>query len=122
VLQAIYPTAPDAALWPRLLDNVVQQDDQRWTWRYDPAFRVRTGLSFTTPSRAAQWALLATIPCPTLVIRAGDSDLVSRASAARMAQALPQGRWVEVPHSGHGIHLDNASGLIAALRAFVHAV
>ena len=119
VLRAIYPTAPDAALWPRILDNVVRQDDGRWTWRYDTAFRTRAGLSFTVPSRAAQWALLATIPCPTLVVRAADSDLVSQESAVRMAREMPNCRWVEVADSGHGIHLDNASGLIAALRSFL---
>jgi pimeloyl-ACP methyl ester carboxylesterase len=119
VLRAIYPTAPDAALWPRLLDNVIRQPDGRWTWRYDPAFRVRTGLSFTVPSRTAQWALLPTIACPTLVVRAAGSDVVSRTSAERMVRELPQGRWVEVPDSGHGIHLDNATALIAAIRAFL---
>ena len=118
VLRAVYPTAPDAALWPRLLDNIVRRKDGRWTWRYDPAFRVRSGLNFTAPSRAEQWAMLSTIPCPTLVIRAAGSDIVSRQSAERMAQELPKGRWAEVPDSGHGIHLDNVTNLIAAVRTF----
>ena len=49
VLRAVYPTAPDGALWPRLVDNVIRHDDGRWTWRYDPAFRQRSGLGFTAP-------------------------------------------------------------------------
>jgi pimeloyl-ACP methyl ester carboxylesterase len=102
VLRATYPTTPDAALWPRLLDNIVRRDDGRWTWRYDPAFRDRTGLSFTVPSRTAQWALLPRIPCPTLVIRAAGSDLVRTEAAERMARELPQARWIEVPDSRHG--------------------
>lgn len=120
VLRAVYPTALDAALWPRLLDNIIRCDDGRWTWRYDTALRTRAGMSFTAPSRTAQWALLSTIPCPALVIRGAGSDLVSRETAERMARELPQGRWTEVPDSGHGIHLDNATDLIAAIRAFRH--
>ena len=64
VLRAVYPTAPDAALWPRVLDNIIRRDDGRWTWRYDPTFRARSGLGFTVPSRTTQWALLSNDPVP----------------------------------------------------------
>jgi hypothetical protein len=49
VVRAVYPTAPDAALWPQLLDNIIRREDSRWTCRYHPAFRVCAGLSFTSP-------------------------------------------------------------------------
>ena len=51
--------------------------------------------------------------------RAAGSDLVRRESAERMARELPRGRCIEVANSGHGIHLDNATALIAAIRTFL---
>ena len=74
-----------------------------------------------TPSGAAPdlWPLfgmLATVP--TLAIRGENSDILSAATWARMAQAKPDLETVQVPGRGHAPTLDEPV-CRAALRRFL---
>ncbi len=66
--------------------------------------------------------LLSQITCPTLLIRAQHSPVLTREKAARLVQHLPQGRWVEVSNSYHHVMLDNPQGLVQAVREFLSSL
>jgi pimeloyl-ACP methyl ester carboxylesterase len=110
------PRPPDAELRHRILNNLKQTDDGRWTWRYDKA--LRTG-SRPRPDPETVWPLLARITCPTLLVRGAASDVLSRETAARMVETIPNCRLVEVPDSGHSVPLDNPPGFLAAVQQFL---
>jgi pimeloyl-ACP methyl ester carboxylesterase len=110
------PRPPDAELRHRILNNLKQTDDGRWTWRYDKA--LRTG-SRPRPDPETVWPLLARITCPTLLVRGAESDVLSRETAARMVETIPNCRLVEVPDSGHSVPLDNPPGFLAAVQQFL---
>jgi esterase len=100
-----------------VLDNIVERADGRWVWRFDGA-----GLrSFVldAPPPDALWAALRAITCPVLVIRATNGDALSAATASRMIEELPDGRLVEIAHSGHDVHIDQPAALVEALRGFL---
>ena len=47
------------------------------------------------------WAAYDAITCPTLLVRGADSDLLTRETAAMMAQRGPKATLVEIPNVGH---------------------
>lgn len=114
---AANPRQPEEDVRHQTLPSLVQHSDGCWGYRHDAA---RLGEWFhTAPSEADQWASLAQITCPTLVLRGAESHLLSRATAERMAQTLPHGQWIEIPDSGHGIPRDNPAAFRDAIRSFL---
>jgi len=61
---------------------------------------------------------VAAISCPTLVVRGANSDVFRDEDAAKLALALPDGRWVKVDNAGHTVQGDNPAGLIAVMLEF----
>jgi pimeloyl-ACP methyl ester carboxylesterase len=116
--RAANPRPPDAELRHRVLNNLVRRDDGRWTFRYDKALR-SPDRPLPRPDPETVWALLPKIPCPTLLVRGVESDVLSRETAERMVRTIPRCRLVEVPASGHSVPLDNPGGFLAAVRPFL---
>ena len=109
---------PRALLQATLAQNLRQEDDARWTWKYDPrTLSERTAAEILEP-RQALWARLAAITCPALVIRGADSEIFAPADAERFMRALPRGELVTVPAARHSVQTDNPKGLVAAIEAF----
>ena len=68
-----------------------------YTWKMDPAVR----LDPRRPDPEASWNLVRRIPGPVLLVRGGDSDLLSPEIARRMLAEMQDCRMVEVPGVGH---------------------
>jgi pimeloyl-ACP methyl ester carboxylesterase len=78
--------------------NVRERADGRWGLAYDPGIAVPFRVSAAPPDL---WPLWDAIRCPTLVLRGAKSDLLSAATAARMAERGPKPRIVEFADVGH---------------------
>ncbi|MGH7986183.1 MAG: alpha/beta fold hydrolase [Candidatus Binataceae bacterium] len=90
----------------------VKPQNGKLAWKMDPAIRNlrRTG----TAARAMDlWLPYARITAPILVVRGGDSDILSAATARRMCAVLRGTRMVEVPGVGHAPSLLEPAALIA---------
>ncbi len=68
-----------------------------YTWKMDPAVRTDP----RRPDPEVSWKLALNIPGPVLLVRGGDSDLLSPETAQRMVADLQDCRMVEVPGVGH---------------------
>jgi pimeloyl-ACP methyl ester carboxylesterase len=110
------PRPSDEYVRQRVLNNLKQREDGRWVWRYDAA-RLAARLALLSPE--AQWALLAQITCPTLIVRGAESDALTEDTAKRMTEVIPNSRMVAVPEAAHGIPADNPAGFLAAVRPFL---
>lgn len=112
---------PEAELRHRVLNNLIQRPDGKWTFRYDIALRNGSPARVmpTAEEIAAAWESLKNITCPTLLIRGEASDVLSPAAARRMLELIPDSRMVEVRDSGHSVPLDNPTGFLAAVRTFL---
>lgn len=64
-------------------------------------------------------SLLAQITCPTLIVRAENTPVLSLEKIERLINGLPNGRWVEVPDTNHHVMLDNPDGLVKVIREFL---
>ncbi len=63
--------------------------------------------------------LLSQITCPTLLVRAEHTPLLSHEKINRLVSNLPNGCWVEVKDTYHHVMLDNPEGLVKAVREFL---
>ena len=90
---------------------------------YDP--RIALPFKSVTPEIAAAgeavlWQRYDSLSGPTLLIRGGDSDLLSHATAQAMTERGPRARLVELPGIGHAPTLV-APDQVALVREFLAA-
>ena len=113
-----YDGAHEEELRIFVLNNLRQVSDDRWTWRFDAA-GLRAWIDQAAANADAHLEALRRICSPTLVIRAGDSPFTERDDADEMAAAMPDASLIEVPGSGHDIHIDQPDALLVQLRSFL---
>jgi esterase len=101
-----------------ILHNLRELPDGKWTWKYDRRAMTRDRFDKIRGEVSAVRDRLDAVTCPTLVVRGELSDVVSDASAAALAEALPRGEWTTVPDAGHTVQGDNPRGLAQALQEF----
>ena len=92
--------------------------DGKIGWRYDPEIRAqrRDGTGAPPPDL---WTPLASITCPTLIVRGTETDTISLDVANRMVDALPDGKLAHVDNAAHMVFEDNPEGFNAALADFL---
>ena len=95
--------------------------------------RVRQLIDSATPSgiaaasrgmavRADSSDLLATIPCPTLVI-VGEQDALTPPQIARdYAERIPGAQFVIIPHAGHLSNIEQPQSFIQTIRQFLQTL
>lgn len=90
-----------------LRKNVRLGADGRWHWHWDPAF-LDIG---DEPTRAASEdrarAAAARVRAPTLLVRGGQSDVVSDEGAQELLSLIPGAEYVSVPATGHMVAGDD---------------
>lgn len=87
-------------------------------FRFDPAIHQATGRG-AIAEIPYLWESLEHITCPTLVIRAEKSTILSRDIADEMVRRLPNGRFVEIPDSGHQIPLHQPDRFATVVQEFL---
>ena len=88
-----------------------------YTWKMDPAVRTDP----RRPDPETSWTLARRIPGPVLLVRGGDSDLLSLETAQRMVREMQDCRMVEVPGVGHAPTLSEPEALNAVKELFALA-
>ena len=87
-------------------------------WRYD--IEIREARRRGDPVAPLDlWPVLPGIACPTLVVRAAETDILDLDVARRMIETLPDGRLVEIERAEHMVFEDNPEDFIAAVRGFL---
>jgi pimeloyl-ACP methyl ester carboxylesterase len=101
---------------PEMLQQIArfayrQEEDGSWVVRIDPRCRARDGVSV--------FDYLGLVDCPTLIVKAALSPMITREVAQRMAQAARHGAAAEVENAYHHVMLDNPQGLVRTLDEFL---
>jgi pimeloyl-ACP methyl ester carboxylesterase len=102
-----------------LMHNLRQQADGTWKWKYDTSRFKRLDQEAHRAERAKLADGLKRVTCPTLVVRGGESDVFHEEDGIRLAERLPDGKFVTVPRAGHTVQGDNPKDLVAELRRFL---
>jgi esterase len=101
----------------RLSHNLKQQPNGKWTWKFDQKRLGAGGRSGIGPE--GLWEDVRKIRCPTLIVRGGESDILTPEAAERLQAAIPNSRLTVVPGAGHSVMGDNPNGFAAAVREFL---
>jgi pimeloyl-ACP methyl ester carboxylesterase len=84
--------------------------DGRFGYKFDPGW-------FGLPSRPRPD--LARIRCPALLIRGGESALLTAEAALEFSSQLPSCRFIEIAEAGHHILIDQPEALLSSLENFI---
>ncbi len=96
----------------------LDEESGNLVFRFDPAIHQVTGRG-ALAEIPYLWESLEHITCPTLVVRAEKSKVLSREIAAQMVERLPNGRFVEIPAAGHQVPLHQPEAFAEAVRTFL---
>jgi pimeloyl-ACP methyl ester carboxylesterase len=88
--------------------SVRQEPNGRFGYKFDPAW-------FGLPPRPRPDPGL--IRCPTLLVRGGESTLLSSDAAVEFAAQLVNGRLLEIPGAGHHVLVEQPAALHDAVAA-----
>jgi pimeloyl-ACP methyl ester carboxylesterase len=117
---AFRPLAPHASeeeLRRWMVGGLAEGPDGRWSWRYDPVFRVPGAPGRLNPDPESFAERLAQVTCPMLLV-VGDESF-AKDGAEAMAPRNPRARLVVLPETGHWVPLDNPRGFLDAVREFL---
>ena len=101
----------------RLTHNLKQLPNGRWTWKYDKYLRA-SERSFEASALHNLWDDVRAVTCPTLILKGGESDILSAESAAKLQTAIPGSQLTLIPGAGHSVMGDNPEAFVAAVRRF----
>jgi pimeloyl-ACP methyl ester carboxylesterase len=88
------------------LRSIRRERDGRYGYKFDPRW-------FRLP--AAEPAPKRDIRCPVLVVRGGESGLLTAEGARALLLELAFGRLLEIPGAGHNVHLERPEAVAAAI-------
>ncbi|WP_419825754.1 alpha/beta fold hydrolase [Sphingomonas sp.] len=106
-----------------LLKNLRLGADQRYRWHWDPQLideHASEAAVVQVGTRLEQAARALTIP--TLLVRGGLSDVVSRSSVDHMREVVPHAEIVEVAHADHMIAGDRNDAFNTAVIEFLQRI
>ena len=87
-------------------------------WRYDTEIRQQWREDRLPPSEDS-WPVIARIPCPTLIVRADETDTLPLPVAQRMTEVMPQARLEHVEQATHMVMEDNPQGFLRVVQDFL---
>nr|WP_255407111.1 alpha/beta hydrolase [Polynucleobacter sp. MWH-Adler-W8] len=90
--------------WEIYNGPMLVQRDGAWVMHYDPNISVPFAAVNPIMAKAcemAMWHAFKQIHIPMLIVRGGDSDLLSAATVAEMCKVNPYARSIEIPNVGH---------------------
>ena len=71
------------------------------------------------PANADLWPVIANITCPTLIVRATETDTLPLDVAQRIVEVIPNARLVHVEQASHMVMEDNPQGFLEAVVEFL---
>jgi pimeloyl-ACP methyl ester carboxylesterase len=112
------PRYTEALLRARVHHGVRPLPGGGFTWKYDRGLRdlVRSGRWSDPTDLWPAWRALA---CPTLVVRGAESDILSADMAAKMIEAQPHARLVEIADAGHTVPGDQPEAFLKVLCEYL---
>ncbi len=101
-----------------LLNNIRQMENGKWTWKYDRLLR-DPNYRRQAASQDQLWAYWESVKCPSLIIRGGNSDVLTSETVAEMTSRNPFSESAVVLESGHLVPGDNPAGFLRVIRPWL---
>ena len=102
---------PDEEIRIYIAERSIQiESNGRFGYKFDPGW-------FSLPARPRPD--LAQVRCPSLLVRGGESTLLSSQAAVKFISQLATGRLIEIPGAGHHVLIDQPDRLLIELEGFI---
>ena len=115
------PDRPRPKSLSGLRKNLRKCDDGRYFWHWDPAF-IGGPLSIDT-GRSEREGMLSDgcrkISVPTLLLRGGKSELVTKEAVDEFLQLVPHARYKDISEAGHMVAGDKNDAFAQAVVDFL---
>lgn len=108
----------------RMRHRLRPTENGKWTWKFDKRFREQEhGLQIGSElSNDETWQLFRQVTPPTLLVRGGESDVLTQEVAERAVREMPRAQLALVPNAGHSVPGDNPEDFTTVVRAFLSDV
>jgi pimeloyl-ACP methyl ester carboxylesterase len=116
--QKANPLLSPEVLRRRLIYQTKALPDGKIGWRYDVEIR-RQWREDRRPPPEDLWPAIATIPCPTLIVRGMETDVLPLQVAQRMVQVMPKAQLAHVERAAHMVMEENPEGFLRVVRDFL---
>jgi pimeloyl-ACP methyl ester carboxylesterase len=105
---------PDEKIRLYIAERSIQiEPNGRFGYKFDPGW-------FSLPPRPRPD--LAQVRCPSLLVRGGESTLLSSQAAVKFISQLSAARLVEIPGAGHHVLIDQPDRLLVELEGFIDRI
>jgi cobalt-zinc-cadmium efflux system protein len=107
--------------WEIYNGPMLVQQDGKWVMHYDAGIAVPFASVNPIMAKAgemAMWHAFKQIHIPMLIVRGGESDLLSAATVAEMCKVNPYARSIEIPNVGHAPAFVKAEQIALAKEFF----
>lgn len=106
-----------------LRKNLRRHDDGRYRWHWDPRFLEGPRPINTGRDEIVERLIAATrnLKVPTLLVRGGQSELVSEDHAREFLSLAPHARFADISEAGHMVAGDKNDVFAGAVMEFLHA-
>ena len=91
-------------------EHSVRAEGERFGFKFDPRW-------FAVPP--APRPEHARIPSKTLVVRGGESTLLTAEGAEELAREIPDARVAVIPEAGHNVHVERPEAFLATALPFL---
>jgi pimeloyl-ACP methyl ester carboxylesterase len=116
-----YPYRSKDRIRARLEVSLRQTEDGKMAKQYDPRFR-DSGFGGFSEGRGGLSEVALQLRCPTLLVRGGDSPVLTRGMAERFARAVKNVTLVSIPGAGHSVAGDKPEEFSEAVMDFLDEV
>jgi cobalt-zinc-cadmium efflux system protein len=107
--------------WECLNGPMLQEEQGMWSLHYDPQIVIPFAATNPLMAKAGEMALWShydAIAVPILIVRGGDSDLLSNATVEEMLRRNPHARSITIPGVGHAPAFLKAEQIALATEFF----
>jgi pimeloyl-ACP methyl ester carboxylesterase len=118
-IAAYNPHRPRPKSLDGLRKNLVQHENGRWYWHWDPAYLQLNSEPEREVRRERAQRAARNVKVPTLLVRGAHSDIVSEEGMQEMQQLIPHADRVDVSAAGHMIAGDDNDVFTQELTRFL---
>jgi pimeloyl-ACP methyl ester carboxylesterase len=115
---AVSPRSDPDRLRYRMRTLLKRGDDGRLVWKHDHRFRRPSDYAAVLKHLEDFEPRVPNMAAPFLLVRGGDSLIVSEDAAHDFTARFPDGRWINIAGAGHNVQEDSPRDLADALKAF----
>lgn len=115
-IKMLRPRYSHETLQNRVSHALLRREDGRLAWKYDRDALLQ---SIHGSVGVDWWDCLAKVPCPTLVVRGAESDILPQEIARRMLEVLQASELVEIAEGSHAVPFEDTTVFESAVRRFL---